>query len=564
MLKSLHIENIALIEQCDIDFETGFNVLTGETGAGKSIIIDSISALIGGRVSKDLVRFGANHAIVSAVFEDVGCDVSKWLCENDYISEDDEIEELIVTRKISSDGKSSCRICGIPSSVSQLKELGGYLIDIHGQNDGRQLLDESKHLYYLDLFAGNAEKVSQYTDSYKKYKSLVAEKARLSASLDEKEYMTQMLTSRVNELEQANLTEGEEEELTARRSLLKNSEKLTEQINAAVSSLDDEQGALNTLSQAVYFTDRAANIAPELSEASKSLNNAIFEAKNAFEILTDFLSSMDFSPDEYDKLEKRLHLINQLQRKYKTDESGLIELLNQSKEKLYTIESSDDRLNVLDYEIENAKKETLKRGRELSNCRREAAEILSQRVEKELNDLNMKGVKFVTEFEPLSNPEGFGSEGIENVAFLMSANAGESLGKINKIASGGELSRIMLSLKNVFASVDVVSTLIFDEVDTGVSGRAAQRIAEKLYQVSKDKQVMCVTHLPQIAAMADRQLLVEKSTKDGRTFTDIKKLDDEGRKNVLATLYGGDNITQASILTAEAQLKAAETFKNSI
>lgn len=556
MLNELHIENIAVIESADITFEPGLNVLTGETGAGKSIIIDSIGAVLGERVSRELVRRGAERGTVTAVFDAPG--VETWLEENEI----DCDGELILQRRINSDGKSSCRVCGTPVTAAQMKDLAAFLVDIHGQNDGRQLMDERRHMQYLDAFGMLSDEVGAYTAEYNKYRKIKKEIDSLTMDEIEKERLSESLKYQIEELERADIKAGERETITARRDLLRNSEKLTEAIDEAVRALlGGDDNAVSMAQNAAYYAQRASVIAPELEKAAAGINDAAFSLSDAAETLRDFRDSLDFSPEEYDNFESRISLLNKLERKYGRDEEELISYLEECRNKLDEIEYADDRLIKLGKELNAQKEQCLLSASRLGKRRAECARELEARIVKELAELNMPSVRFAVEFIPVENVLGFDAHGAENARFIMSANAGEEPGRISKIASGGELSRIMLAMKNVFAENDPVGTLIFDEIDTGVSGIAAQRVAEKLYTVSKGKQVMCVTHLPQIAAMADSHYLIAKHERDGRTFTEVSALNHDGRCRELARLHGGDHITDTTLASAGEQLSAADEFK---
>lgn len=560
MLNELHIENIAVIERADISFAGGLNVLTGETGAGKSIVIDSIGAVLGERVSRELVRHGAEKGLVSAVF-DLDRATEQWLRDNEIEAED----ELILQRRISADGKSSCRVCGAPVTAAQMKELAALLVDIHGQNDGRQLMDERRHREYLDRFGSYEDSLAEYGRQYEKYRAIEKEMAKLNMDELEKARLSDSLSFQISELEKAELKVGEMDELSSRRDLLRNAEKLTEAIDEAYSALyGGEENALTLAQNAEYYAQRAAAIAPELEKARSSISDAVFSLTDAAELLRDFKESLDFSPEEYDRLETRLALLNKLNRKYGKDEAELMDYLCQCRDKLDEIQYSDERLLKLNKELEAQKTRCLSAAENLSRMRHQAADALENRIVSELRDLNMPSVRFAVEFAPVENKLGFDANGMDQIRFVMSANAGEEMGRISKIASGGELSRIMLAMKNVFAEKDPVSTMIFDEIDTGVSGIAAQRVGEKLYSVSRGKQVMCVTHLPQIAAMADSHFVISKEERQGRTFTQVRALDTEGRKRELARLHGGDNITPTTLASAQEQLAAAEEFKKAV
>ena len=557
MLNELHIENIAVIERADISFAPGLNVLTGETGAGKSIVIDSIGAVLGERVSRELVRRGAERAVVTASF-DLSDELERFLRDNEIDAED----ELILQRRIGADGKSSCRVCGVPVSALQLKELAALLVDIHGQNDGRQLMDERRHLSYLDRFGVSEDLRREYSAAYGRFCAVRDQIESLRLDEEEKERLRDRLQYRVEELEKAELKSGEYDQITARLALLRNSEKLTEAIDNACALLyDGDDNAVSLAQNAENYAQRAASFAPELDGSVKSIREAVFSLTDAAETLRDLRESLDFSAEEYDLLEGRLSLLNKLQRKFGADEEGLIAMLEESRRKLEEIESADEIIARLERELEKEKSSCAAKAAALSAERKKAAGILQRRIVEELRELSMPSVRFAVAFSPVENDEGFNADGCDQVRFLMSANAGEELGRISRIASGGELSRIMLAMKNVFAENDTVPTMIFDEIDTGVSGIAAQRVAEKLYSVSRGKQVMCVTHLPQIAAMADTHFLIAKSERDGRTYTSVTPLDRRGRAEEIARLHGGDNITALTIASAEEQLSAGESFK---
>ena len=556
MLNELHIENIAVIERADLSFTAGFNVLTGETGAGKSIVIDAIGAVLGERVSRELVRRGAEKGLVTAVFD--ADDAQNWLEQNEIEADG----ELILQRRIGADGKSSARVCGVPVTAAQMKELAALLVDIHGQNDGRQLMDERLHMSYLDRFGAYSAELAEYAAEYGKFRALNQEIGKLSMDELEKERLSDSLQAQIKELESAELRPGEEEELNARRDLLRNAEKLTEAIDEACASLEDGDTSAQSMTQnAEYFAQRAAAIAPELESAAKAIRDAAFLLTDAGETLRDFRDSLDFSPEEYDRMETRLALFRKLERRYGRSVDELPAYLEECRQKLDDIQYADERLQKLRQELSQQIRRCRESGLRLRHAREKAARELERRIVSELRDLSMPAVRFAVEITDVSNEQGFDSHGLDQIRFLMSANAGEDLGRISRIASGGELSRIMLAMKNVFAAHDPIPTMIFDEIDTGVSGIAAQRVGEKLYAVSCGKQVMCVTHLPQIASMADSHFLIEKSEMNGRTFTEVQALDREGRRHELARLHGGDNVTLTTLASAEEQLEAAERFK---
>ncbi len=560
MLKTLHIENIAVIECADVEFSAGLSVLTGETGAGKSIIIDSLNAVLGNRVSRELVRSGAERASVTASFE--SSEAERWCADNEIDADDGEI---ILQRRITADGKTSGRVNGVPVTAAQLRELGALLLDIHGQNDGRQLLDERRHLAYLDAFGECGEAFSAYREAYDAYRALVRETERLSMDETEKQRLEESLRYRIAELTKAEIRPGEEAELTERRDLLRNSEKLTEHISAALGALYDSDGsAVAQCGEAEYNVSRASAWSADLSETEEIIRDARLALEDASERLREKQQLLDFSPEEYDRLEERLSQLRRLEKKYAADEESLAALLSDSQRQLDELEYAGDRLEQLEKEMAKAYALAEKRAQALSGVRKAAAVRLEERVVGELRDLSMPSVRFKVRIEFQTGKNALTTSGADEVSFVMSANAGEALGPISRIASGGELSRIMLALKNVFAEKDGVDALIFDEIDTGVSGVAAQRVAEKLASLGRTKQVLCVTHLPQIAAMAQQQYLVEKSERSGRTYTNIRLLDREGRRYELARLSGGDMITDTQLAGAEELLSRDERFRTSL
>ena len=559
MLQELHIENVAVIEKADVSLGSGLNILTGETGAGKSMIVDSLQAILGGRVSRELVRTGADKAVVCATFDP---EPARAWCEAHEIDLEDE---LILRRQITAEGKTTCRVCGVPVTAAQLRELGGLLLDIHGQNDGQQLLDERQHQRYLDAFGVSVAVIQAYQKEYQAYNELVKEQENLRSLESENELLTDSLRHQIQELEQAELKSGEEAELTEKRDMLRNFEKLSEAVDCAYALLEGgEENALSMASEAESEAIRAAGFASELSEVTNVIHEAVFSLQDAAETLRDFRAGLDFSEAEYDRIESRLAAIHRLERKYHADEDGLIQKLDEAKTRLDQIEYADDRLLKLEKMISAKEKDVKAAGADLSAARRAAATKLEKQVVSELRDLAMPGVRFQVELAPVGGKPGFGSAGTDTVRFLLSANAGEAPGRISHIASGGELSRIMLALKNVFARRDPIASMVFDEVDTGVSGVAAQRVGEKLAELSAGKQVICITHLPQIAAMADHHYLIEKNVSGGKTRTTVQLLDDDGAGREIARLHGGDHITELTLASAKEQLAAAKTYKDSI
>ena len=559
MIKLLHIENIAVIEKADIEFAPGLNVLTGETGAGKSIVIDALSAVTGGRTSRDVIRTDADFASVTAVFSDY--EDGSWFEENGL--ERDESGDIFVTRRISADGKSLCRVNGAPASAGQLRDLGAALLDIHGQNDGRKLLDEGAHRFYLDAFGGLDGALGAFRVSYKKLSEKKAEKERLSMDESEKNRRIDALKYQIEELTRAKLRPGEHDELAARRELLLNASKLTEAAGTAFEALyggDSAAGAVALINDAHEQIDRAARYSGGLRTLAERLLDLRYTAQDISDDLRDFRAQLDFSPGELDELEARLDVLKRIMRKYGGEEEALAHL-ERSKAELSDIEDSANRLEKLGKELQACISEAVGLAGELSEERKTAAAALEKRVMEELSQLNMPGVEFVVEFDTVRGEYGLNAYGQDEAWFLMSANAGEKPGRINRIASGGELARIMLALKNVLIGEQDTGAMVFDEIDAGVSGVAAQRVGEKLAMLARRRQVLCVTHLPQIAVMADAHFEIRKNVSGGRTFTHMSKLDFEGRKREVARLSGGENITIAALTSAAEQLEAAEEFK---
>ena len=559
MLSLLHIENIALIQSADIRFEPGFNVLTGETGAGKSIIIDSIGAVLGERTSRELIRTGAKSALVTAVFTQVP--TLPWLEENGFPTGE---EELLLQRELQGDGRNVCRIDGKLVTVAQLRELGRQLLNIHGQHDGQQLLDPASHLGYLDQFGGCQPLLESYQEAYRKWHDIRREMDKLQMDEAERSRRVDTLNYQIQELERAQLKAGEDEELSARRTLLRSAGRLMEAVQSAEFALsgdEDRDGACSLIAQAEGEVQGVSSISPELSELSEKLTALRCAADDAADTLRDLSRSFDFSPGELDQVEERLDLLYRLRKKYGPTVEDMLSYLDRCRKELDQIQYADDTLARLEKELKKAQKEAVRRGEVLSQARREAAGALQARVQEELRQLDMPKVQFQTEFTPKGGEAGMDDTGLDEVQFLMSANLGEALKPIQKVASGGELARIMLALKNVLAEGDQIGTLVFDEVDTGVSGRAAQKVAEKMAQVARGKQVLCVTHLPQIAAMADTHFSVQKGEREGRTYTRLERLDRSQRREELARLIGGTSITPSLLESAEELLRQAEQQK---
>lgn len=548
MLRLLHIENIAVIERADILFEDGFNVMTGETGAGKSIVIDAISAIMGERAYRDMIRTGTDKASVRAIFDRVP--QLLWFAENEVPYED----EITVQREIYLDGRNVCRVNGMPVSVGVLKKLGLQLINIHGQHDSAALFDENYHLSFLDGYACNEGLLADYAQKYQTAQELKREIDRLAMDEGEKLRRMETLQYQIDEISRADLKIGEDERLESRRRLVQNAEKLSDGLNDAARGLDGDEeadGAAALLAQAERALGRIAKFDDSLSQLHDTVADLMYQVQDAAEQLRDKIYSLSYSAEELEQIEERLDTIFRLRRKYGATCEDILAYLERAKAEREEIEFADERMEQLKLKLRSAEKAAWDAAETLRAARKQAAVGLTERVLKELSDLDMKNVRFACEFtETELSPIG-----ADAVAFYMSANLGEALKPLNKVASGGELARIMLALKNVLAQRDRVPTLIFDEVDTGVSGRAAQHVAEKLKSVSENKQVLCVTHLPQLAALADTHFLIEKSEHDGRTFTAVTPLDFEGRKRELARIIGGANITETTLQSAAEMLQ---------
>ena len=549
MLSLLHIENIAVIEQADISFDKGFNVLTGETGAGKSIVIDAISAILGQRAYRDMIRTGANKASVRAVFTRVP--MLSWFAENGVEYD----EETVIQRDIFMDGKNVCRVNGDLVTVAILHKLGVQLINIHGQHDSATLFDEENHLRFLDAFADNGDLRADYQEKFATVSALRREIDRMTMDEGEKLRRMETLKYQVSEIEKADLKSGEDEELEQRRKLLQNSEKLSQGLEEAAEALlggDENDGAAALLAQAAYSLSRIARYSDDYTAFQERLTDLKYQVQDIADEVRDSLDELCYSADELERIESRLDVIHRLRRKYGADCDEILAYLDKAQKELDEIEFADDRMEQLKKKLAKQEKEAWDAALLLRKNRQEQGKILADKILSELAQLDMPRVQFQCRFRETE----LGAEGADGVAFYLSANAGEDLKPLSKVASGGELARIMLSMKNVLAEKDAVDTLIFDEVDTGVSGRAAQRIAEKLRSLAKHKQVLCVTHLPQLAALADTHMLIAKSERDGRTFTTVTPLDNQGRVNELARIIGGTNITEITRKSAEEMLLA--------
>ena len=553
MLSNLQIENIAVIKSASIDFENGFNVMTGETGAGKSIVIDSLNAILGERTSRELIRSGADSASVCAEFQNVGDNVKNEL-EKLGIEKDDT---LIVSRKLTPDGKNVCRINGMPATVSMLKALGVQLVNIHGQLDNQSLLSPETHCSFIDKLAGSGRELNEFKELYSLYIKKENELKSLNTDVNEKNRRLDILNYQIEEIQKADIRPGEKDELTEKLGFLRNAEKVLDLLHAAYAALNGDgemPGAPDIAADAASKLLSAADYSSDFAETANGVNDAAMNLSAYTEELRDKIYSLDYDPNETERAEERLDVIYRLSQKYGDSEEDILAYLENAEKERDALSFSDERAEQLRAETEKAYNEALAAAKKLSEIRIEAGKKFSADVERELAFLDMPSVKFIVN----DSVGELYENGIDNIEFLLSANAGEEPKPLSKIASGGELSRIMLAIKCVLSELDDIDTLIFDEIDSGVSGRAALKIAAKMKELSKTHQVICVTHLAQIAAFADEHKLISKEEKDGRTYTCIASLDYNGRKYELARIMGGLTVTQSILNSAEELLSSAE------
>ena len=555
MLELLHIENIAIIEAADIEFAPGFNALTGETGAGKSIVIDSLSAVLGQRTSRELIRTGADKAFVSAAFSGMAPELTEELG-----IQPEADGTLLLQREIQTDGKNVCRVNGRPVTVGQLRALGAQLLNIHGQHDGQQLLDEEQHIVYLDSFGRVESLAITYAEKYKDFTDIRRQIGALQMDEAEKARRVDTLQYQIEELRRAKLKSGEEEELTARRGMLRNAEKFLDAVAGADYALNGDDsggGALSALRQAQDALGGVRYLDDAFGQLYERLGEAYSEVYDIAATVEDKRGELDVSPGELDRVESRMDLLYRLKKKYGATVEDMLDYQARCEAELAQIEDAGDTLVRLEQALSKAETRARQAAQALSDARKAAADRLTAQILTELQQLDMGKIRFAVDFaeKPLD------SDGMDTVRFLMSANVGEELRPIHKIASGGELARIMLAMKNVLSEQDRVGTMVFDEVDTGVSGRAAQKVAEKMARISRRKQVLCVTHLPQLAAMADTHFSVEKGERGGRTYTEVRRLDREQRRRELARLTGGSHVSQTMLDGAEELLVQAEKFR---
>lgn len=558
MLKSLNIENIAIIEKASAQFTAGLNILTGETGAGKSILIDSINAVTGEKTSRELIRTGEDNAQVSAFFEDISETVKNKLAENGLPCEDDGT--LLLYRKISRDGKNVCRINGAPVTVSMLRMIGTELINIHGQRDSQALLDSERHIDFLDGFAGLNSDKEDYFQSFLHLQEIKNEIRSLSMDEAYKERQSDLLKYQIKELEEAEISVGEKNALLKKKSILNNSQKLSQALSGALSALggDDESfGAYSMISEAISCVSSVASLAKGLDSLTEQLGNANSYVDDCIRLLDDALRQLEGIDGNIDEIESRLDILYKLSKKYGETEDAMLLFLENAKKELENIELSDEKLLILQKEYSEALVICREKAERLSVKRKKAAERLASAIKYELSFLDMPSCVFAVNIENTELREN----GSDTVEFLISANPGEEPKPLNKVASGGELSRIMLAMKNVLNKEGGVNTLIFDEIDTGVSGSAARRIAIKLSEVSRGFQILCITHLSQIAAFADSHKFLYKQVVDGKTYTRIKDLSESERPLELARMTYGSDADEIHLKSACQMIEAANREK---
>ena len=534
MLEQLTIKNVAVIDRLSVDLGAGLTVLTGETGAGKSIIIDSINMILGDRAKKELVRNGTDYAYVEAVFT-MSDSLREILEENDIDTDDDCV---IITRKITDDGKSTARINGSTVTLNTLREISDMLINIHGQHDNQALLTPQKHIMFLDSFAKIDSELDKYSAVYEKRNAILKELHKLQTNEAERMQRLDLLSYQVNEITTANLRDGEEEELISDRNMLERAEEICECVGRAVDILYDNpagMSAYDMLSEAQSVLSKVSDVGDTINEAYETITSALYSIEDASRTIRDFSSGVEYDEQALSEIEERIDLINRLKRKYGGSVADIIEYGKKAQAELTEIETGDERAEMLKAQLDIINKELSDAAHHLTRLRQTAAQKLENEIETALGELNMEKTKFSVK---VSEKE-YASDGRDSVEFLISTNPGEDLKPLIKIASGGELSRVMLAIKSILAKSDSVDAMIFDEIDTGVSGNAAQKIADKLKTIAKSSQVICITHLPQLASAADTHLLIEKNIDGAMASTTLTKLDDDGRIAELARIVGG-------------------------
>lgn len=551
MLKTLVIENIAVIKKAQIEFTSGLNVLTGETGAGKSIVVDSINAILGERTSRELVRAGSDNAFVNAYFEDINDDVKLKLNEYDIPVEEDG--SLLLSRKISAGGKSVCRVNGLPVTVGILKDIGTHLVNIHGQHDSQALLNPDFHYKFVDAYADCDELLAEYKESFKSFLNIRRQLKSLTSDADERDKQSEILDYQIKELRDADIKVGEWEELKNRKSVILNSQAILNALNTllgAVNGDDENQGIQSVLSSSDKEITALLDADSQLKPIKEKLDSAEDLLESIKDLISDKMESLDFQPDELDKIEERLDILYTFSNKYGETEQDMLYYLADAERKRALFDNSEQDLERLNAEYDSSLEKTQSLALKLSEVRRKAAEKLGDEICSQLEFLDMPGVKFVTQF----SKGNLSSSGVDKIKFLIRTNPGEEPKPLAKIASGGELSRIMLAIKSIIAKSDSIATLIFDEIDTGVSGKASRKIGLKLKEVGENAQVICVTHSAQIASAADSHFLIKKEYTDNAAFTQIMPLDFEGRKYELARIMGGLNVTESLLKSAEEML----------
>ncbi len=562
MLKELHIKNVAVIDEVRIEFGNGFNVLTGETGAGKSILIDSINMALGSRANHDLIRFGCDFAHVDMCFESTSPSLAAALSE---LGIDVEEDLITVSRRLGADGKSVCRLNGGIVPAATMREIAPYLLDIHGQSDNQSLLSPKNHLRYLDEYGELKGDIDAYAVEYSKMKALLKDIDSLNIDEEEKARRFDMLRFQINEIRAAKLKPGEDEALIEERERLCNMENIIQGAGTAYAALyGGENGtAFDLLKTAQRALSDICRFDSKISESFDRLEGVIAEAEDVASDIGDCLSKTDFSMAELDQIEERLDLINNLKRKYGNTIEEILVFADRAEEEAQTIEKSDERLELLKAEYSEQLAKVAVLAESLSSLRKTAAKQLEDKICEELSALDMPGVRFAIDLRVKGEGEDitYTSTGKDMAEFLISTNPGESLKPMAKIASGGELSRIMLAVKSVLSKTDSADTMIFDEIDTGVSGRAAQKIAEKISALAKERQIFSITHLAQIASMADSHYLIEKSTDGDRTATTVTQLEGEARVDELARIIGGVTVTDLTRKSAEEMLEMAKSVK---
>lgn len=551
MLKTLVIENIAVIKKAQIEFTSGLNVLTGETGAGKSIVVDSINAILGERTSRELVRAGSDNAFVNAYFEDINDDVKLKLNEYDIPVEEDGT--LLLSRKISAGGKSVCRVNGLPVTVGILKDIGTHLVNIHGQHDSQALLNPDFHYKFVDAYADCDELLAEYKESFKSFLNIRRQLKSLTSDADERDKQSEILDYQIKELRDADIKVGEWEELKHRKSVILNSQAILNALNTllgAVNGDDENQGIQSVLSSSDKEITALLDADFQLKPIKEKLDSAEDLLESIKDLISDKMECLDFQPDELDKIEERLDILYTFSNKYGETEQDMLYYLADAERKRALFDNSEQDLERLNAEYDSSLEKTQSFALKLSEVRRKAAEKLGEEICSQLEFLDMPGVKFVTQF----SKGNLSSVGVDKIEFLIRTNPGEEPKPLAKIASGGELSRIMLAIKSIIAKSDSIATLIFDEIDTGVSGKASRKIGLKLKEVGENAQVICVTHSAQIASAADSHFLIKKEYTDNAAFTQIMPLDFEGRKYELARIMGGLNVTESLLKSAEEML----------